>query len=564
MALLIRLPLNGNLNNIGLNNDTFTGTTTYVDGKLGKCLSGSKVACSTSTVPASITTNNVYSVSIWMNYSGTDQCWLYSFGSGTGTMRGIWLNPGGLYWAYSGSGHSFSNVSGLNDGEWHHIAVTTDGSKAYSYVDGVYKSTLTPSKTDKITGTAVTLNLNTKAMMLNDFRVYDHCLTADEVKDIARGLVLHYPLSREGFGQDNLLKESDLLYKSSATWAGINCTYNGSGWFSISGTATNTAAGIRGLYGDGFSTSIINSPGTYTFSFNDENVILAGSFYWQVAYTNTSGTNTYAYVQNTGNQTLTLTVNAINSIRLYVHANASGKTVNGRIRVKCESGTVATPWTPNSTDTLYTSMAVDTLVHDVSGFQHNGTNYGTVAYSADTPRYKVSRVFNGSNNWVTTAKKMDFIKEAVTLTYWEKADNWSSMTGTAVSCIEGGGWGGQKWGSDQIGIEIGTGSSSITWLQYACDTGSFTGWHHFALTYDGYTFKVYVDGVEKYTNTKYTTKTPIYYNASVTANALFIGGECGNSLTTPTDHFAGNVSDVRVYATALSTTEIQDIYKGVM
>ena len=90
MALLIRLPLNGNLNNIGLNNDTFNGTTTYVDGKLGKCLSGSKVECSTSTVPVSITTNNVYSVSIWMNYSGTDQCWLYSFGSGTGTMRGIW------------------------------------------------------------------------------------------------------------------------------------------------------------------------------------------------------------------------------------------------------------------------------------------------------------------------------------------------------------------------------------------------------------------------------------------------------------------------------------------
>lgn len=482
----------------------------------------------------------------------------------------LYNNCNSLHWSWMNdtanqtyAGGTLANV--IPSYTWTHVCVTYDNPNGKIYINGVLKQSFTGvSNSSSFAYDTDMVKVNSQVRIC-DLRFYREALSDDEVKNIARGLVLHYPLSREGFGQDNLLKESDLLYKPSNTWAGITCTYNGSGWFSISGTASNTAAGIRGLYGDGFSTSIINSPGTYTFSFNDENVILAGSFYWQVAYTNTSGTNTYAYVQNTGNQTLTLTVNAINSIRLYVHANASGKTVNGRIRVKCESGTVSTPWTPNSTDILYTSMAVDTLVHDVSGFQHNGTNYGTVAYSVDTPRHGVSRQFNGSNNWITTGKRMDYITQEVTLAFWAKADNWSSLVGSPVSCIEGGGWGLQKNAATKMYMEIATGTSSNTWIAYNLDTSGFAaGWHHFAITYDGFVFKCYVDATEKYSVTKYTAKTPIYYNTNTNANALFIGGECGGSLNTPTDHFAGKVSDVRVYATALSTAEIQDIYEGVM
>lgn len=43
---------------------------------------------------------------------------------------------------------------------------------------------------------------------INDFRIYDHCLSPKEVKEISKGLMLHYPLNNNGLGCKNLLVDN--------------------------------------------------------------------------------------------------------------------------------------------------------------------------------------------------------------------------------------------------------------------------------------------------------------------------------------------------------------------
>jgi hypothetical protein len=38
---------------------------------------------------------------------------------------------------------------------------------------------------------------------MNDFRLYDHTLSAAEAAEIAKGLILHYKLDNNGLGNEN-------------------------------------------------------------------------------------------------------------------------------------------------------------------------------------------------------------------------------------------------------------------------------------------------------------------------------------------------------------------------
>lgn len=106
---------------------------------------------------------------------------------------------------------SGSNVANYRDGLWHHLAVTFDGSQCLLYVDGEYAGkaktyrapTTTADKYIRFGGGYANKTQYDIVGSMNDFRVYDECLSAAEIRDIAKALVCHYKL--DGYDEGNLI-----------------------------------------------------------------------------------------------------------------------------------------------------------------------------------------------------------------------------------------------------------------------------------------------------------------------------------------------------------------------
>ena len=112
-----------------------------------------------------------------------------------------------------------------------------------------------------------------------------------------------------------------------------------------------------------------------------------------------------------------------------------------------------------------------------------------------------------------------------------------------------------------MNFAIGTGTTSNSYHSATSNIAVKNlspGWHLFTGTYDGFTSKIYIDGELRGSSSTKTTKTPIFYNAT---NSIFIGAEAGTSAITPVgSYFNGKISDVRIYATALSAEDIKELY----
>ena len=203
----------------------------------------------------------------------------------------------------------------------------------------------------------------------------------------------------------------------------------------------------------------------------------------------------------------------------------------------------------------------DNIEYDVSGYCNNGTKYNITDYVFDSPRYSVATKFNGTNSYINIGRG-GMVKDEITINIWIYLENWNNFSGRPISCTEGGGWNFEATSSGKIHFAIGTGSTSNVYKNapnYPLSELS-SGWHMFTGTYDGLTVKQYVDGVLNTSNNAYTTKTPIYYHSS---NPILIGAEASSSQTpTANYYFNGNLSDVRIYATALSESDIASLYNN--
>lgn len=607
MSLLVHFPLNGSLENIGCSAGvTFTGTPVWAnDGKIGKCLYLDKLNL-VATIPE-IQNLTTYTITWWakVNSSGTYNDWaglwrLYAkCGASTCVIRcelRNQSNPGNISCylpkdATVGSNTNAYQVCGSERSEakdkWGHFALTKDATGGKFYANGVYISSISSSSFETTQGYisgALHFGQSTSygcPAWMNDWRLYDTALSPREIKEISKGLVVHYKLDGP---VSNLVSNSeplDLAGWSAAgtSWANtlVDCSIAPFGK-AIRSTYTGSGGNTGGMH---------HQPQDYTKLVNGATYTLSA---WIRASKNCHVSFYNEYMSTTGSTQITTEwkkyswTSIIDTSGSYhsniCYANTTSEiTTNMWIEVfgfKLEQSSHATPWTPNTSDAAYAAMGYNDAVEpDVSGYGYNATKMGTFSSVADTARYSSCYVFSGSNYIKmdpSLYQTMRLARDEVTASIWAYRDNWkdyatsgsSTQWDTMFSCQEAGGFTIYETTLGSFTFVIGTGSSSNTYKTagvgnaYAGNLSA--GWHHFALTYNGLDLKGYIDGNLVKTTNCYTTKTQIWYYTGATT--VFIGAEASSGTGAPVGgyYWRGRLSDFRVYDTALSDTEIKELY----
>lgn len=452
-----------------------------------------------------------------------------------------------IYLCSGGTEPSSGYTPNLN--EWHHLAFTADGINKKLYIDGELVHT-TIDGTTILSSTNLSLGCRSAsgnnssgtyfwAGKLNDFRLYDHCLSPMEVKELSKGLCLHYLLDNGGWGGENL----DNFSSVTSNWTMESLTgsnYTDPSHGNVIKLVTNAAN--QRMYHN--VTNLWQSNQVYAVSFlakSDQNGTTC-DMSRSIADFSPTFTLTTRWKRYSGKITSTATPGGGT---LSFRINQSGATVY-ITQIKLEKGEFSTPWSPAPSDSLYTSLGVGgTTEYDASGFCNNGTKSGSFSYSGDSPKYGASTHFNG-NNYISLTSPNTEIR---TLSLWVKFKTISSYQN--VIFVDG---------KSHLGLGLYSGGI----LTGTSGPGSYNSfdktqlitnkWYHFVVvndgTINGTTRKLYINGVLQTTNGNAS-------NWSYGIDELQLGRRVST-----TDGFDGELSDLRLYATALSAADIKSLYNN--
>lgn len=249
MSLIHWWPLNGNTTDLGISPCTVSGTPAFAaNGKIGKCLSGGAL-----TMPAVATAQafnkDAVSVCFWLYNGGSSGC---IFGTDPMTPPNNrrftlfqWPTTNDLHWSWQNEDSGGVFVSGIANGAipsnaWTHICAVWDNGTARIYANGtqVGMSPGTCTSTNWAYDTIIARPNNLR--YYNDIRIYNHALSAKEVKEISKGLILHYNFEDEYIEPTTNLCNSITPAKYSG-WGTIKATQIGTNSYGLKNTASNAS-----------------------------------------------------------------------------------------------------------------------------------------------------------------------------------------------------------------------------------------------------------------------------------------------------------------------------------
>lgn len=586
MGLVLWLPLNGVVINKGFGAWSFTNSDTSAitvnnSGKIGKCYKFSTTSTANSGIYSldngfmeSYINNKSFTLAAWVNTTSAYTVVMYlSYGLGlfTGNM-GVQLT---LY--NSSRTVNLGASQAINDGKWHHIAasynVTNNDMKVY--IDGIlansghYTNGYTYASS-WVNGLYIGRNPNNNTLndsyhykgMMNDVRIYNHALSDKEVKEISKGLIVHYPF-------DN---NSNQIMNNCFSYPTFNTSSANGGWSHWGGT------GHIGTYGQNTDTNYIFRAGqTYSHWFKDGE----GATYNYLCYQSPEYEGGYRSLCAIIKEENSLPITD-NIVYPTWNADDGGTTLNkwtsieslgnGFYLCKCEgikqngsndlAGLYVRPpykvyvsecylenYRPVCSDMFYSS----TVVSDTSGYRNDGTINGSFTLDLDTPRYSSCANFSNSGYTLNSDFNINFTE--FTVSFWVKPKTAASqhfIFGTFNS-----------WTSNGIGIYRDTSNTIYQCIVRSDAESSFgrvnlnttaNAWNLLTLVFTGTKLRGFINGTLISEGTYGLSGNVVNYN-------LMVGNSKYNSTPTSENEEA-YISDFRIYATALSDNDIKELYNS--
>lgn len=548
MALQLWLPLNGDTKNYGLKNINVLdhGTSEYNQGKIGKCRSF-------------VGSGYLELINSFGIESGKDfSCcyWIKEISNNTSPSFRVVYQCGDLIIGHYNDKINIYNAKDLDfvykcdTTDWVHCCLTYQSSSNIMtiYINGIKCSTRQPKSLNNLSSTTALIGKrNNESYLLegylNDFRLYDECLSPKQIKYISQAMICHYPMGNI----DGKIGGRNLLRNTSDTWENIRIgQWNGQTYNRFHCNNVGLKAGD-----------------TFTYSVDIKNTNKAGlyarvEFYSEATGSKGKTTNiSKIRINKSEDGRSSLTVNIPEGKEYIWLAIANSDTMNDvtttieQFRcLKLEKGEKITPYTPAPEDN---SQFYDNIIPDISGYQNNATVKDSTCptWSDDSPRYLGSYEFNGENQYISGLSPVSSNTKEFTISFWTKLNNTSGVM-TFYTARKGIGSGVALF---FVNKNIRFDDNAQFAFNYTCDLSS-NKWTHLCVTRNNTSKKLYING-------KLVDSTSKVGDMQNIGQHFTIGGsESSDSGIADMNWLNGNISDFRIYTTALSESDVLDLYQS--
>lgn len=535
MSLIAHYKLDGNANDaLGKYNGTASNVT-WVDGKLGKAGSFNG---STSYIETQLSTaaHNLLSVSFWIFNQNLGSPGLMGTVSG-GLTFNLYRYPNldDFHWSTGVGGGVDYAV--LPFDQWTHVVLVSDGSTIKRYYNGTLKGTSAGSIAKNTSLVHIGRNdSGSSAAYIDDIRFYDHALSEREVRDLSQGLVLHYTFDQ--FQEPTENKASGITYSSHAPYHNISGDANKVTMVCATTNMYMTIGGFGTLQGK-----------TITVS----------------GYMKKNGASYLPpFIKTSTYETAT----AVN----HVMDSSTGRFEVTQIYDSTSEWLFHTPITAVAGDVI---TIEDFQVEFNKGYATpfvNGTRAGIVRDQstqgndaplvlANTPKWveggmvgKGCYEFDGVNDYIDISSKIKDIRfdRGFTLSCWAFptiVSNWARFLDIAVGQQNNNIVFSRYSTTNRLFFEVKNGTSSGT----AISGGSIplNSWSFLTVTVsESMSTVLYINGVQVATGTSTSPQ-------NVSRSSSFIA----KSNYSVDSFYKGQIDDVRIYTTALTTEEIRELYQ---